>query len=404
MKIVIISSTCSTEKYKEVCDKRIVKSLDTNQKFFRSIISGFKANGYNDIICVSVLPVSYGTYPDRIIPRQEEAADGVKYVYCKTRNYPVIRNLYSSGQVKKEVKKILKKFCNEEIIFITDGLFCEFGKACDLIRRSKRKVYAIITDIPSYVADTKHSGMKSRMYEIYGRRGDRVINDKYDGYVFLTKYMNELCNKNNKPYIIVEGLLDDSIFPEKQRKEESESLPTVLYAGKYNSEFGVLKLAQSASQLKEDCKIELYGASDDCIDELKKLESENANLTVNGILDLLSLLQKEVDADLLVNPRRGNQTFTKYSFPSKTLEYMNSGTPVLMYRLEGVPSEYDEYLYYVEDYSSNGDIATAIKGVLSLGQDALRSKGASAREFVRENKNNVFQTKKILDFIMDYGK
>ena len=38
-----------------------------------------------------------------------------------------------------------------------------------------------------------------------------------------------------------------------------------------------------------------------------------------------------------VNPRQNNEEFTKYSFPSKTMEYLASGVPVVAYKLDGIP-------------------------------------------------------------------
>ena len=50
-----------------------------------------------------------------------------------------------------------------------------------------------------------------------------------------------------------------------------------------------------------------------------------------------------------VNPRPGAADFTRYSFPSKTLEYLDAGKPVLAYRNDGIPPEYDEHLLYISD-------------------------------------------------------
>lgn len=60
----------------------------------------------------------------------------------------------------------------------------------------------------------------------------------------------------------------------------------------------------------------------------------------------ISLLQ--VKCDVLVNPRSNNDEFTKYSFPSKTMEYLLSGSKVVMYPLSGIPQEYFEFITVVE--------------------------------------------------------
>ena len=49
------------------------------------------------------------------------------------------------------------------------------------------------------------------------------------------------------------------------------------------------------------------------------------------------IVRLQCEATLLVNPRPSDKEFCKYSFPSKTIEYMASGTPVLMTKLPGVP-------------------------------------------------------------------
>ena len=85
----------------------------------------------------------------------------------------------------------------------------------------------------------------------------------------------------------------------------------------------------------------------------------------------------------------------KYSFPSKNMEYMVSGTPVLTTNLPGMPEEYKDYVYLFEDESVQG-MARKIREVLSLPTNELYRKGRAAKEFVLNEKNNICQTHKIL--------
>ena len=59
------------------------------------------------------------------------------------------------------------------------------------------------------------------------------------------------------------------------------------------------------------------------------------------------------EAKLLINLRNPEDKYTKYSFPSKTFEYMVSGTPFFTTKLEGIPSEYYNYLYCIDSYETN---------------------------------------------------
>ena len=110
------------------------------------------------------------------------------------------------------------------------------------------------------------------------------------------------------------------------------------------------------------------------------------------------IVKKEQEATLLVNPRPTGEEYVKYSFPSKTMEYMASGTPVLTTVLPGMPKEYHSYVYLLEDETADG-ITQKLKEVLANSDETLFRKGMEARKFVLEQKNNVIQASKILDML-----
>ena len=87
-----------------------------------------------------------------------------------------------------------------------------------------------------------------------------------------------------------------------------------------------------------------------------------------------------------------------YSFPSKTIEYMSSGTPVLTTKLGGIPKEYYDYLFFTKGDSIN-DIYESLDDLLKVDQSVLIEKGQKAKKFVDENKNYLLQTKKVIDFV-----
>ena len=110
------------------------------------------------------------------------------------------------------------------------------------------------------------------------------------------------------------------------------------------------------------------------------------------------IVEKEQEAALLVNPRPTHEEFVKYSFPSKTMEYMASGTPVLTTRLPGMPKEYYPYVDFIEEESADG-IAAALRKVLATSDEELFAKGNAARQFVLEGRNNVVQAEKLLTML-----
>ena len=107
------------------------------------------------------------------------------------------------------------------------------------------------------------------------------------------------------------------------------------------------------------------------------------------------IVEREMAATLLFNPRQTGEEYVKYSFPSKTMEYMSTGTPVLTTVLPGMPKEYHPYVYLLEEETADA-IAEKLRQIFAQPADALFEKGMKAREFILKEKNNVTQAGKIL--------
>jgi len=110
-------------------------------------------------------------------------------------------------------------------------------------------------------------------------------------------------------------------------------------------------------------------------------------------------LQLQKSSSILVNPRANNEEYTKYSFPSKIMEYMSSGTPVIAYKLDGIPDEYYKYLYQVE--AGEDGLFVTLREILSKSDRELEDKGQLAKGFVLTKKNSEIQAAKIIKMIED---
>jgi len=111
-------------------------------------------------------------------------------------------------------------------------------------------------------------------------------------------------------------------------------------------------------------------------------------------------LQRE--AGVLINPRSSNSEFTRYSFPSKTMEYLASGTPLIMHPLKCLPEEYLKYIFIAYDESDSGLMKTIID-VCERDQEELTAIGQRAKQFILREKNSSVQVGKILE-LMGYEK
>lgn len=254
------------------------------------------------------------------------------------------------------------------------------------------KIVIIVPDLPEYMAWNKYYkvlGLQNRDIEsIYN-----MVN-YFDGLVVLAEPMINKLNANDKPHVIIEGIYKDELL-ETVPKEKKK---VILYTGGLNIRYGILDLLDSFRQIKSD-NYQLWlcggGSAENII--LEYMQKDN-RIIYYGRVSKEKAREYQQKATILINPRHGNEEYTKYSFPSKTMEYLASGTPTLMCHLGCIPSEYDEHIFYFEDESIDG-MTNKIVELCEKSNEELTRKGIAARNFILKEKTSNKQVSKILDLI-----
>lgn len=259
------------------------------------------------------------------------------------------------------------------------------------------KVFVMVPDIPKYANKYSNSNsIRNKMINTL-TKFNRATEGKFDGYILLTKYMNNLVNADNKPYIVMEGFInseDISIIGDIPK----ELKKIIMYAGTLHEKFGIKKLIDAFNLIKiDDCELWIYGEGD-YLSKIQEICVRNNNIKYKGNKNRDEIIKLERRVTLLVNPRPSNEEFTKYSFPSKTTEYMASSTPLLTTKLPGIPEEYYEYVYMFES-EDVVEMSRKIEQILCLPNDILDNFGLRAKEFIIKNKNHLVQTETIYEFI-----
>ena len=253
----------------------------------------------------------------------------------------------------------------------------------------KRESIGIVTDVPMFLEDN-NGKFKVKL--------NNWLIENFTSYVFLTEQMNELINKSRKPYIVIEGQVDINMKEVENTIEGKYPKKVCIYAGGLQKIYGIEMLVKGFLKANVDnSELHIYG-NGDFEEELKEICKDNPNIKYFGVMPNDYVVTEQLKATLLINPRPSNEEYTKYSFPSKNMEYMVSGTPVVTTRLPGMPKEYTGYVYLIEDESIGG-ISSILKEVLSKDTRIIFQKGATAKKFTLENKNNLIQAKKILDLV-----
>jgi glycosyltransferase involved in cell wall biosynthesis len=144
-------------------------------------------------------------------------------------------------------------------------------------------------------------------------------------------------------------------------------------------------------------RLHLYGLGD-MVDNMEEYIEDDPRISYRGVVPNQKVVEEQLKATLLVNPRPSDEEFTKYSFPSKNVEYMVSGTPLITTNLPGMPKEYHEFVYLFDDESVEG-MHRSLQTVLNNKPKELHRFGEAAKSFVLTKKNNVVQAGRVLGFI-----
>lgn len=257
------------------------------------------------------------------------------------------------------------------------------------------KLCLIVPDLPKYMACNKlyrKLGLKERDL----RRIDKML-PKFDAVVVLASPMIAELGFTNRPNITVEGIYSgDGLSISHQKMNKGQKV--ILYTGGLAMRYGIGDLIDAFMLIDNpNYRLWLCGTGD-AVPYIKECALKDNRIEYKGVVPKTVSANYQLEATLLVNPRHSKEVFTQYSFPSKTMEYLASGTPAVMCHLECIPPEYDEHLYYFEDESVEG-MARKMQEICSLDEEALATKGQDARAFILREKNAKTQTKKILDLL-----
>ncbi len=396
MNIFYASSVCSKKKFKEIYETNIVKPQQQAQKFHSLFIKGL-AQWNNQIFAMSALPINHLSSKKKWSGKQQEIEDEVSYYYLPFINFPVIKHLFIF--ISGFLTCLLWGFKNKNKMLVCDVLNVTNSVSALLVSKLLGfKSVAIVTDIPTYMSGyslAKKSGYKALISMLY-RKICSFFMCRYDMYMILTEQMNEVVNPRNKPFIVIEGMVDSEMVHAFNNLEEKYEEKVIIYAGALYEKYGIKKLIDAFMKVNiKEARLWLFG-SGELEEEIKKYEVIDERIKYFGVVPNREVVKEELKATLLINPRPSIEEFTKFSFPSKNMEYMASGTPILTTLLPGMMEEYYEHIYIIENECVDG-LADTIQNILTIDKEELFIKGDLAKKFVLREKSNLEQAKKFME-------
>lgn len=322
---------------------------------------------------------------------------GKQCAYCTV---PVIKQLSMQYRLHDYVKQWLIKNDSEhnDLVILT---YTPMSWMIYPLKSLKKKYkFRICSIIPDLIDDATNPVFKLSPHKyIQARIEQNLIWNSYpyiDKYVLLSEQMQDKIPQARNNFVRVEGLAQVPVIPKVE--EKYNTIKTLLYTGSLEYFTGVKNLID-AFLMTSNPEYRLVVCGDGPLaDYIVNSSHRDDRIIYKGIVSREESVKLQGESTLLVNPRIPEVSLTMYSFPSKTMEYLISGTPMIGYRLDGIPEEYYEHFYIPEDFSVVS-LKETIMSVLSLPSYALYEKARKAQDFILNNKTPGIQVRKIIDYL-----
>jgi len=320
------------------------------------------------------------------------------------REYPFSKLFFINGKIWKlkknlEIKEIslLNLFIIKDILrivtFVLSGIKLMFFKnnrkyivvfslnfsylLSSIILASffRMRICAVWTDPPS--VSLKDDNKIKHLLRKIELKLIKYLMRKVHKVIVLSKFL-ALDFAPRTPYLVMEGFSSPIVYKEKLFIPKK-----FVYTGSLSQDYGLLNLLYGFIEAKlTDFTLEIYG-SGNLVDLIEKLHHTNKNILYKGFVSTKTIKKVQSEAGFLINTRFTNDYYSRYSFPSKTLEYLSTGTPVISTLIPGISEEYKDHIILLNSNNVK-EIARVMKYVSNISLKDYNNIAISGYNFSKQ--------------------
>jgi len=342
-KIIYFTSCQDSKSFKSNLKNYGITPNLSNQNFHNKLVRSFGLTHNVDVI--SIRPINK-SYKFNSLEASEYQENNINWHYIKCVKSRVDKYVLLDTRISKIMKRIVSK----DSVIVTDTMNLYILKeALKYSRKYNIKTIGVCTDNPYNISFVKENYKKSL-----------IANTKrLSSYICLTNDINNLFNIDKK-YIVIDGVTENvTSLPASIIKDNY-----IYFGGSLMKEYGVNEVIEAFNTLKiKDLKLVLAGHHEPS--NFKELVAKNTNIIYMGSVDYETNITLEHYALCCVNPRPINDSIDRFSFPSKVLEYLSSGSITVSTMNPILMKHYLDNIIWSKSEKAN-DLSDAIKKALSF--------------------------------------
>ena len=365
MNVLIFSSAMRELDFSIYQDEAKIKPNPSNQNFYYKLIKALAIN--NNVSVVSHRPLVKGMFRRGYLEGDTVTDGKIKFYYTNNRCDKSFKLFKEKKTIEKTARQAIDDFMSEDFIIVTDTLRLNLLKAAKKIaKKYDVKIIGMLTDNP-YNLSSGSSFIKKYLVS-------QASN--LDGYLSLTNGLIEVYNSQAPSYVF-EGLVS-----EESEGKKDPIFNYFYFGGSLYERYGVKTLVDAFHKSNVKNKLVLAG-SGPLAEYIEQLAEDDYRILY------LSQLSKEKNIAYMrnsianINPRPLDPKMDNESVPSKLLEYLSIGTPVISTKYPKLYSTFKDDVTWI-DGNSLEDMKFALEHYEVANQEEYLKKAATARRKVFE--------------------
>lgn len=380
MKVLFLGGVFDDSHNKEIISKTRTYVEYAANNFQKKIIYGLRSlNIPLEVVSIPFLGAYPTAYSDMYFSGfQNMNDDNSGYKYYAFNNIYGYRNISRFRAAKRGLRDFIS-VDDEKKLIIVYAPHTPFIQAANWAKRKdpRIKICMVVPDLPQYMDLSESLSPIYKFLKSIDLKQFAKENKTVDSYILLTEQMADALNVGDRPYRVVEGIYEATNGVSNKRV----GIKTIVYTGKLNLAFGATNLVKAFHSIQNaNIRLVICG-SGEAKNEIAQIAAKDSRIDFKGQVTSDEARKCILDGDILVNPRPNDSIYTKYSFPSKIIDYLATGNPVIAFELDGMPKIYKDFIYYIPENNIES-IAKTIQRVINADPKEIQVRTNKALQYI----------------------